>query len=54
MIEHTKAVPNPVRFKILRQGKNPMDWDGLSSLTYHKVNLWRKPMYIHILVEIKP
>ena len=54
MIKHVKAVPNPVRFKMLHQSKHRMDWDGLSSLTYHKVHLERKPLYTQILVEIKP
>lgn len=54
IISHAKAVPNPDRFKMLRQSKTRIGWDGLTSLSYQKVHLQRKPLYTHILVHIKP
>ena len=54
MISHVKAVPNPDRFKMLRISKTRIAWDGLTSLSYQRVFIQRKPLYTRILVRIKP
>lgn len=54
MLSHKKARPNPNRYRVMRNGAKRSKVDGLSNLKYKRLDLQMKPLYIHILVDIKP
>ena len=54
MLTHKKAKANPNRYKVLRNGNKRSKTDGLSNLKYKRLNLQLRPLYTHILVDIKP
>jgi len=54
MLTHKKARPNPNRFRVLRNGDKRSKKDGLSNLKYKRLDLQLRPLYTHILVDIKP
>ena len=54
MLFHKKEIPNPKRHKILEGAVNRINYDGLSNLKYHLLELQLKPLYTHIVVDIQP
>ena len=54
MLTHKKAKANSNRYKVLRNGIKRSKTDGLSNLKYKRLNLKLRPLYTHILVDIKP
>ncbi|KFM76276.1 Beta-1,4-N-acetylgalactosaminyltransferase bre-4, partial [Stegodyphus mimosarum] len=54
MLFHSKEVPNPDRFNLLKKGKQRIDTDGLSSLHYKILKTELLPLYTRILVDVKP
>jgi len=54
MLSHKKARPNPNRYRVLRNGDKRSKTDGLSNLKYKRLDLQLRPLYTHILVDIKP
>ncbi len=53
-LSHKKATPNPDRMKVIEKGLARFKMDGLSDLQYERISLELKPLYTHILVDIKP
>jgi hypothetical protein len=53
MIDHRKAQSNPDRDLLYDKVRNRLKMDGLVNLRYRKLNLQFKPLYTHILVDIK-
>ena len=54
MLPHTKARPNPNRYDVMRNGARRSKVDGVSNLKYKRLDMQMNPLYIHILVDIKP
>lgn len=54
MLSHEKAVPNPDRKRMIKEGFARFKTDGLVDVTYNRLDLQFKPLYTHILVDIQP
>ncbi len=52
MLSHGKALPNPERFEVRRNGSDRYSTDGLNSLNYTRLDLQMKPLYTHIAVDL--
>ena len=52
MLSHTKARPNPNRYRVMRNGAKRSKVDGLSNLKYKRLDVQLRKLYVHILVEI--
>ena len=53
MIDHRKATSNPDRDFLYNEGINRLHVDGLINLRYQIINFQLKPLYSHILVDIR-
>ncbi|XP_054711306.1 beta-1,4-galactosyltransferase 4-like [Uloborus diversus] len=54
MLYHAKEIPNPTRHMLLRTSVQRLEVDGLSTLEYKILKTELKPLYTHILVDVKP
>ncbi len=55
MLSHAPSERNPDRLLVLRNDtRQRSQYDGLNDLVYQRVDLQLKPLYTHILVDIKP
>ncbi|XP_055533807.1 beta-1,4-N-acetylgalactosaminyltransferase bre-4 [Wyeomyia smithii] len=52
MLSHKKEKANPKRYEKLVTGAKRFDSDGLNSLHYQLINLFRKPLFTWVHVEI--
>lgn len=53
-LSHKKAVPNPERKLVLKEGSARYKIDGLNDLRYKRIYFELKPLYTHIIVDIQP
>ena len=52
MLSHKKDKPNPMRIKILKEGRKRFAWDGLNSLRYRVVRSEEGQLFTRIVVSI--
>lgn len=52
MLKHKQEIPNPKRYKLLKEATQRFESDGLNSLTYTERRITEAPLYTHIEVEV--